>query len=127
MRILSVASLLAFAAANLHGLAMRGLPLGVACTTCGHRALLDGAKVGARDGNMTEIHQLKLRCTECDGRLQGHDFQRAEPGRRFPGRGFEGRWPAGVLSSCRPASVSHTLCTLNRTTPCSGLKSSFLA
>jgi hypothetical protein len=24
-------------------------------------------KVGARDGNMTEIRHLKLRCTECDG------------------------------------------------------------
>ena len=52
---------------NLHGLALSGLPLGVACTRCGHRALIEAAKVGARDGNMTEIRQLKLRCTECDG------------------------------------------------------------
>ena len=33
---------------NLHGLAMSGLPLGVGCTTCGHRALVEAAKVGAR-------------------------------------------------------------------------------
>jgi DNA-directed RNA polymerase subunit RPC12/RpoP len=52
---------------NLHGLALSGFPLGVACTTCGHRALVEAAKVGARDGNMTEIRHLKLRCTECDG------------------------------------------------------------
>ena len=51
---------------NLHGLALSGFPLGVACRTCGHRALLEPAKVGARDGNMTEIRLLKLRCTECD-------------------------------------------------------------
>lgn len=51
---------------NLHGLFLSGFPLGFACTTCGHRALLDAAKVGARDGNMTEIRELKLRCTECD-------------------------------------------------------------
>ena len=53
---------------NLHGLALSGFPLGIACTTCGHRALVEAAKVGARDGNMTEIHQLKLRRSECDGR-----------------------------------------------------------
>jgi hypothetical protein len=29
--------------------------------------LLDAAKVGARDGDMSEIRQLRLRCTECDG------------------------------------------------------------
>ena len=52
---------------NLHGLAMSGFPLGVACRTCGHRALINAAKVGARDGNMTEIRELRLRCTECDG------------------------------------------------------------
>jgi hypothetical protein len=52
---------------NLHGLFLSGFPLGVACTTCAHRTLLDSAKVGAREGNMTEIRKLKLRCTECDG------------------------------------------------------------
>jgi len=34
---------------------------------CGHRALVETAKVGARDGNVTEIRELRLRCTECDG------------------------------------------------------------
>jgi hypothetical protein len=51
---------------NLHGLARSGFPLGVACKTCGHRALLDHAKLDAFEGNMTEIRELKLRCVECD-------------------------------------------------------------
>jgi len=72
------------------------------------RALVEAAKVGARDGNMTEIRNLRLRCTECDGTAFAN-LQRAGPGRRFPCRAFEGRRPAGLLSSWRPASVSQTL------------------
>jgi hypothetical protein len=39
----------------------------VACTACGHRVLVDAAKVCACDGNMIEIRALKLRSSECDG------------------------------------------------------------
>ena len=45
---------------------MSGQPLGVECQR-GRRMLLSHAQIGARDGNMTETRQLKLRCAECDG------------------------------------------------------------
>ena len=52
---------------KLHSLAHSGYPLGVECT-CGRRSLLSAAQVGARDGNMTEIRNLRLKCTGCDSR-----------------------------------------------------------
>jgi hypothetical protein len=43
-------------------------PLGNAlATTARFFSKLNAQKVGARDGNMTEIRELRLRCTECDG------------------------------------------------------------
>jgi hypothetical protein len=91
---------------NLHGLALSGFPLGVACTTCGHRALVAAAKVGARDGNMTEIRELRLRCTEA--MAPRSRAQSSAPRTRsmislpccrraVPGRGFE-QLPPGFLS-----------------------------
>lgn len=50
---------------NLHGLAGSGLPLGVTCTACRHRALVPLARIGAHIGNMKEVRSLKFRCSAC--------------------------------------------------------------
>jgi hypothetical protein len=49
---------------NLHALFHSKLALGVECK-CGRRVLVDQAKVGARDGCMTELRLLKLKCLAC--------------------------------------------------------------
>jgi hypothetical protein len=88
---------------NLHGLALSGFPLGIACTTCGHRALVEAAKVGARDGNMIEIRQLRFRCTECDGAaFEGTIFSAQDQVDDFLAVLSRGGWPAGVLTPRSP-------------------------
>lgn len=52
---------------NLHSLYHSGLAPGVECK-CGRRALVDQAKVGARDGSMIELRFLKLKCLGCGAR-----------------------------------------------------------
>ncbi len=53
---------------NLHTLYGTGLPLGVLCTKCGNRRAIDGATLGAFDGNMRQLRSLRFRCTSCSAR-----------------------------------------------------------
>jgi hypothetical protein len=46
---------------SLHG----GLPLGVTCRLCFHRALVDPRELAARFGNHMPIANLKFRCSKC--------------------------------------------------------------
>lgn len=53
--------------ANRHSIWMHSLPLGVECT-CGRRAAVPLHRLGRLQGNMDDIHTLKLRCTGCGSR-----------------------------------------------------------
>ena len=50
---------------NLHTVYCYGLDLGVICRICDHRALLSMERLGAYRGNMRQIVDLKLKCTQC--------------------------------------------------------------
>jgi hypothetical protein len=51
---------------SLHSVYLSKLPLGVECA-CGRRALVDPAKVDARDAKMMELRFVKerLKCLKC--------------------------------------------------------------
>lgn len=53
---------------NLRTLTLSGFPLGARCRACGRRNLVAAERLGAHDGNMTELRELRLVCSRCDGR-----------------------------------------------------------
>lgn len=60
---------------NMHGVWMCGGLLGVRCLGCDHRAVLDKQRhTFIRNGNMTELYNLKLRCAGCGLAGQGKAF-----------------------------------------------------
>jgi hypothetical protein len=52
---------------NLHGLAMSGFPLVSPARPAAIARYSRRPRSAPRDGNVTELRLLKLRCTECDG------------------------------------------------------------
>lgn len=50
---------------NLHTVYCYGFDMGVICRICDHRALLSIERLGAYSGNMRQIVDLKLKCTQC--------------------------------------------------------------
>jgi hypothetical protein len=50
---------------NLHTVFCYGHDMGVICRICDHRALLSIERLGAHRGNMRQITDLKLKCTQC--------------------------------------------------------------
>lgn len=54
--------------ADLHDVWRSGVPLGVACNHCLHRALLQCETIGAHEGNVKPVDQLRLRCRKCGRR-----------------------------------------------------------
>lgn len=53
---------------NLHTADCYGQPLGVRCLACERRVLVPLDKIGAKNGNMTLLHSLPLKCAACGGR-----------------------------------------------------------
>ena len=53
---------------NLRTLALSGFPLGALCRACGRRNLVDPKRLGAHEGSMTELRELRLVCSSCAGR-----------------------------------------------------------
>ena len=57
--------------ANLHTVAMSVDILCIACRACGRRAALGDEVLPIHPGNMTQLRDLKFRCTGCDARGGG--------------------------------------------------------
>jgi hypothetical protein len=52
---------------NGRSAAFQGCPIGVACS-CGHRALVPLETIGAHDGDMRRLHDLRFTCSQCGRR-----------------------------------------------------------
>ena len=50
---------------NLHTVYCYGHDMGVICRICDHRALLSIERLGAYRGNMRQLVDLKLKCSQC--------------------------------------------------------------
>lgn len=53
---------------NLHTVYMHGQPLGVECRSCGHRALAFADKIDECRADMTELRDLRFKCSACGSR-----------------------------------------------------------
>lgn len=53
---------------NLRTLTLSGFPLGARCRGCGRRNLVDPKRLGAHDGSMKELRELRLVCSSCSSR-----------------------------------------------------------
>ena len=53
---------------NLHSVWCSERPLCVMCRRCLHRALLSHEQIGAFQGNMKRLKDLKLVCSKCSSR-----------------------------------------------------------
>ena len=53
---------------NLHSLHNSGHPLCVVCLDCSHRSAVSPEKLGASRGDMKEIRDLKLKCSQCQSK-----------------------------------------------------------
>lgn len=72
------------ASADLHDVWQSGHPLGIACMHCLHRALVRHESIGARQGNLTLVSQLPLRCSKCGLKdFEAHIFREQRLVRRF--------------------------------------------
>lgn len=70
--------------ADLHDVWESRLPLGLACNHCLHRALLEPARVGAREGDLRCVDTLPFRCSKCGRRgFTAHLFRERRQLRRF--------------------------------------------
>jgi DNA-directed RNA polymerase subunit RPC12/RpoP len=70
--------------ADLHDVWSTGLPLGLACNRCLHRALIERTVIGARAGNLQCVDTLPFRCTRCGQRdFAVHLFREKRLMRRF--------------------------------------------
>jgi hypothetical protein len=59
---------------SLHDVWMNGGFLGIRCLHCGHRTMLHKSRRPTiRDGNMTRLHTLKLKCACCGSVGRGKD------------------------------------------------------
>jgi hypothetical protein len=53
------------ASADLHDVWENRLPVGIACSHCLHRAVLEPEAIGAHEGNLRCVDTLPLLCTKC--------------------------------------------------------------
>jgi hypothetical protein len=56
------------ASSDLHDVWKSGLPLGVVCNHCLHRALLQCETIRAHEGNLKLVDELRLKCRKCGQR-----------------------------------------------------------
>lgn len=54
--------------ANMHSVRITGFPLCVRCRSCGRRRALSADAIGARDGDMTMVRDVRLVCGGCGTR-----------------------------------------------------------
>jgi hypothetical protein len=69
---------------NLRMLRDSGKPLGVLCTRCFHRALIEYSTLIAKHGLMRKVCDIRFRCTRCRSRsVQIEVFWRPSAMKRF--------------------------------------------
>ena len=70
--------------ATLHVLRNTGLPVGLACNHCLHRALVERDAIGAHEDDVRHIESLRFLCTKCGRRdFSVHLFTERRLLRRF--------------------------------------------
>ena len=70
--------------ADLHDVWNSGLPLGISCNHCLHRALIEHHRISARGGSVQCLDALPFRCTKCGHRdFAPHVFRERRQVRRF--------------------------------------------
>ncbi len=70
--------------ADLHDVWKSGLPLGVSCNHCLHRALIPLERIGAHEGDLRCVDSLRFQCSRCRRRSHtAHLFRMRTETRRF--------------------------------------------